>query len=310
MTRIKTTIGLVFLFLIFIPIASAQSTPPSLPAAFYGSLTINNQPAPTGVVIIAKINNEDRGSITTTQTGNYGGPNGLDPKIIVTGSDEDEGETILFFINGKEADQSAAFHSGDVSRLDLSVQGLIIVQTTTTTIAPASSGSSSSSRGGGGSSQLDIVYNLGDITAGVASILNTGDTALFLIENKQHTTKVNFIGNDFIEVTISSSPIAAKVSIGEAKQFDVDDDQVNDFELILTNIASRKAYLTFKSLKPQSISQELSKEEAAPDIGLEGITGSAVRETSGNRAIGWGIVIAILVLGLIVTYFIARKRKD
>lgn len=311
MTRIKTTTVLVFLFLIFIPIATAQSTPPSLPAAFYGLLTINDQPSPTGVVVVAKINNEDRGSITTTQTGNYGGPNGLDPKIIITGSDEDEGDTILFFINGGEADQSAIFHSGDVSRLDLSVQGLVIVQTTTT-IAPASSGSSGSGGGSsGGSSQLDVVHNLGDISTGVASILNTGDTALFLIDNRQHTTKVNFIGNDFIEAIISSSPIATKISIGEAKQFDVDDDQVNDFELTLTNIISRKAYLTFKSLKYQPISQEPSNEESIPEeTGLEGITGEAVRETGSNKALGWGIIIAIVAIGLgIVGYFASRKKQ-
>lgn len=307
MNRTRIVFTLFFVFLIITVIAKAQSsTPPPLPAAFYGSLTVNNQPAPTGIVIIAKIDNEERGSITTSTPGSYGGPNGLDPKLLVSGNDEDNGKEIKFFINGKEADQSATWKTGEIFNLDISVSDLSILTTTTT----PSDGGGGGGGGGGGSSIQPIIHNLGDIRLGGNAVANNRDIVLFLVKNNQHSTTINFVGNNYVELTIRSTPIASKLTLGESKQFDLDDNNINDLEITLNNVISRKASLTFREIQSTSIASEEqpSIEESEP-TGLEGITGEAVRQTDrGNAALGIGIVIAILIIG-IIGYFSMRKRE-
>jgi hypothetical protein len=72
---------------------------PTLPHAFYGTLTIMGSPAPVGTVVTAEVNSVECGSITTTAAGQYGGSGAFDPKLNVTG-EIDTGATISFKVNG------------------------------------------------------------------------------------------------------------------------------------------------------------------------------------------------------------------
>jgi hypothetical protein len=99
---------------------------PALPLAFYGCLTINGYPAPAGMVVEARGTGVRTGiegnPLTTTDSGIYGSFNGLGEKLLVQGN-IDEGAILHFYINGQEADQTAVWKSGMVTRLDLNLTG-------------------------------------------------------------------------------------------------------------------------------------------------------------------------------------------
>jgi hypothetical protein len=78
---------------------------PTLPHAFYGTLTILGSPAPVGTVVTAEVNSVQCGSITTTVAGQYGGSGAFDPKLTVSG-DIETGATISFKVNGNATGSS------------------------------------------------------------------------------------------------------------------------------------------------------------------------------------------------------------
>jgi hypothetical protein len=95
---------------------------PALPHAFYGEVDINGSPAPMGTEVEARGEGVETGvaqnPIVVTTEGEYGGTNGFDPKLIVWG-DIAEGSTVTFYVNGFSTGQTAQWHSGEVTELDL-----------------------------------------------------------------------------------------------------------------------------------------------------------------------------------------------
>lgn len=119
MPRVGTVVVVVVLAAIAAGGASAQPPPP--PAAYYGSLTAAGEPAPAGVTITAEIDGEVRGKLTTTSAGSYGGAGAFDPKLQVNGTAEDDGATVTFYVNGIQATPTVEWRSGDIRRVDLTV---------------------------------------------------------------------------------------------------------------------------------------------------------------------------------------------
>jgi hypothetical protein len=116
-------IGLVLLAgLSCVPVAAAQSE--LFPQAFYGTVTINGNPAPVETIIEARGDNVDTGSgnpITTTEEGKYGGPGPLDEKLIVWGENITDETVISFYINNVAANETAVWQSDVIQELDLTV---------------------------------------------------------------------------------------------------------------------------------------------------------------------------------------------
>jgi len=86
--------------------------PPPIPCEVYGSISINGHDAPPGTVINASIDNQSRGSITTTQAGIFGGTGIFVARLTVRGIDGDDGKTITFSINDILANETVVFHEG------------------------------------------------------------------------------------------------------------------------------------------------------------------------------------------------------
>jgi hypothetical protein len=120
--------GKIFAFILLALLLALFATPvyagsiPSLPHAFYGAVKINGSLAPVGTQVEVKgegvqtgVNNNP---FVTNAEGTYGGSNPLAPKLIVQGSIT-EGATLTFYVNGAKADQTAAWHSGEVTELNL-----------------------------------------------------------------------------------------------------------------------------------------------------------------------------------------------
>ena len=93
---------------------------PTIPHAFYGTLTIGGSPAAVGTVVTAEVGEVECGSITTTVAGQYGGSGAFDEKLSVSG-DIETGAEIKFYVNGSEAIQTSTFSGGAVTELNLTV---------------------------------------------------------------------------------------------------------------------------------------------------------------------------------------------
>jgi len=100
-----------------------QEVPP-LPHAFYGTVEINDSPAPAGTQVEARGGGVRTGiegnPIATTAAGAYGSPDPMGPKLVVQG-DILDGTIVTFYVNGVSTGQTAEWHSGEVTQLDLSV---------------------------------------------------------------------------------------------------------------------------------------------------------------------------------------------
>ncbi|MDD1720185.1 MAG: PKD domain-containing protein [Methanoregulaceae archaeon] len=124
----KKILLLIFACTILFGIASAQGIPPN-PEEFYGSLTLNGTPAPAGTYVVALINGTDHGNLTTTTAGFYGwdgqgtGPGSFETKLVVRVTEEEfqvnTHPTISFTVNGIASEQTAAFQSRGLVRLNL-----------------------------------------------------------------------------------------------------------------------------------------------------------------------------------------------
>jgi hypothetical protein len=112
----KTTLAVlatVFLFQVAVVLALPSPTPLPLPAAYYGNITVNGEPAPVSTTIIAKIEAEEKGRITTTRGGMYG--EDFYERLIVQGCAE--GDIVRFFVEGVEAEETVIWTAGDGPRL-------------------------------------------------------------------------------------------------------------------------------------------------------------------------------------------------
>ncbi|CAG0950767.1 MAG: cell surface protein [Candidatus Methanoperedens nitroreducens] len=140
--KMKKNIILMMVLTILITsgIASAQNEPLN-PSSYYGTVTVNGQPAPQGTTIIAKIGGEVRGSITTKASGFYGDNQGP-TKLWIRGYQNEINSTVTFYLNDVAAQQTSTFAGPETdNRVDLSF---------TVPSGPGGSSNGGSSGGGGG----------------------------------------------------------------------------------------------------------------------------------------------------------------
>lgn len=99
--------------------AASQAAPPT---RFYGKLTIDGQPAPAGKVVRAFIGTTDCTSPTslTVPAGSYTVDVAGGGQISGCGSD---GATVVFRVDGRQANESGTFTTGTFVNLDLTVTG-------------------------------------------------------------------------------------------------------------------------------------------------------------------------------------------
>jgi len=119
--KVITFVTLVILLVLWAAPAYAQEIPP-LPHAFYGTIEINDSPAPVGTQVEARGEGVRAGvegnPIVTTAAGVYGSPDPMGPKLVVQGNILD-GAIITFYVNGVQTAQTAEWHSGEVTELNL-----------------------------------------------------------------------------------------------------------------------------------------------------------------------------------------------
>jgi hypothetical protein len=117
-----------FAFILLAVLLALAATPvyaaaPVLPHAFYGTIDVNGSPAPVGTQVEVRGEGVETGvgnnPIEVTVEGKYGNSEPLEPKLIVQG-DVVEGATVTFYVNGVSTGQTAEWHSGEVTELNIS----------------------------------------------------------------------------------------------------------------------------------------------------------------------------------------------
>jgi len=144
-TRTKSIVALIVVIALCTSAVAVVYAQPPLPHAFYGTLKdVAGREVPAGAVVVAVVDDIERGRITTTEVGKYGSAEPGEPKLIVQASIEypiENGSKIIFFVNGTEADENATFKSGEVTQLNLTVPDTtapVISAVTSSSIATSS----------------------------------------------------------------------------------------------------------------------------------------------------------------------------
>jgi len=105
-----------------VALTHASESTPQLPHAFYGTVAMGSALAPVGTSVEARGEGVETGiagnPIIISEAGKYGGPGALDAKLVVQG-DIADGTLITFFVSGNVANQTAEWHSGAITQLDL-----------------------------------------------------------------------------------------------------------------------------------------------------------------------------------------------
>ena len=133
----------------------------------------------------------------------------------------------------------------------------------------------------------------------------------FNIGNDSHNLKVDSIENESIQITISSEPQTAILSVGEEKKFELSGDNYYDLSVKLNSITGDNTELTIKTINEQFISQQpgAGEDGTIPSPGDEQSSEEKERE---NLTWFWiligGITLLILV-GIWYRYFKKSPKK-
>jgi len=105
----------------------ADGVPPPVPVphAFYGTAEVNGDPAPVGTEVEARGEGVQTGvdgnPVVTIVVGKYGSSsNPFEPMLIIQGEIA-EGATLTFYVSGVSTGQTAEWHSGEVTEVNLTV---------------------------------------------------------------------------------------------------------------------------------------------------------------------------------------------
>jgi len=95
-----------------------------VPASYYGTLTVDGDPAPAGVEITAELEGSTYGSITTDGDGNFGGPTAGAEKLVVDPDSTPDDAEVTFLVEGEAVDTTVSWEEGDNQQVDLSIDDL------------------------------------------------------------------------------------------------------------------------------------------------------------------------------------------
>jgi len=168
--------------------------------------------------------------------------------------------------------------------------------------------------GGGGSSSTNSfwtkVYSAAaeDFEVGYTHELAVKERIKVRLGNEDHHVGVILINKTSAKINISSKPQQAIFTIGEVKNFDVNEDNILDLSVKLNSIKSNKANVTVTQI---SIPISLGESTTNSSANETNQTGSGPTEdTGGTRGLFWNIaIIIVLVIAGIVFYLFERDKK-
>ena len=128
----------VFFFICALGGSSADDSIPLMPAEFYGTVYIDNNPAPVGTTVAVLLNGILIDELITIEPGMFGGTGIFDRRLSVIVDDAGAGSQILQFqVNGMYAPGSEEFAPGTSKKIELFVTDAGLGDIVTTPIITA-----------------------------------------------------------------------------------------------------------------------------------------------------------------------------
>ena len=119
---------LIAVSLLAVPALADGGAPSTIPHYFYGQIyNVDGSNAPAGSIIVASVTGNPAGTTTVTTAGQYGvGPlDGDAVKFAVWDPAMSPGDTIVFYIDGVRATESAIYESGGFTNLTLTASAAL-----------------------------------------------------------------------------------------------------------------------------------------------------------------------------------------
>jgi hypothetical protein len=176
--------------------------------------------------------------------------------------------------------------------------------------SPSSGSSGGGGGGGGGTSGLTYVLSDEQFKQGFTQELSKGDKIKVNVSGEYHIINLTSISSSNVQITITSTPQTAILSIGDIRRFEVTDDNYYDLSVRLDSVSnSTKAKLIVKSIHEliteETIAQEQEKQVAAEE---EQTPQESIPDVESNNILVWVIVIIVIILILVgVGYWIKKK---
>ena len=178
----------------------------------------------------------------------------------------------------------------------------------TFSVSAATAGGGGGVAGGGGgtgsSADNPVTVSSGvSVDAGTLSTTETytsvaeEGTVTFTVSGSSHSAKVLDVTENSVTIEVSSTPQQLTLSVGETKEVDLTDDNVNDLSITLKSITSGKADLVFKAL---GIVAPPAEGEAAPE-GV--VTGEPAKPS-----LTWLWILIVVVVVIAIWYFSRKKQ--
>jgi len=113
---------------------------------------------------------------------------------------------------------------------------------------------------------------------------NAGETVKYYLGNESHSIKIESIKSDSVELTIQSVSIKDSIKLGETKQYDINNNSINDISITLANISNNSAILTVAliSSTPKAQASEQKMQDNTSQ-GEQKISGKQQEATSNKQ---------------------------
>lgn len=275
-------ISMVFI-LSFLLILSAVSGTPVAPCGFYGSVTVNGEPAPEGTVITAYIGDTESGSIITVN-GEYGTNGNL---LVSRGGIS--GDIVSFYVKipsmqaPAKASETALWEPGLVMELNLSVQALAAGPGSATYEEPDEETAVVPE-------QQEIPIDL-DMNMSRSILLSKAQSGNIKLNDNLYLFRVKSL-SDFGILMVFDDSEEIIINLHDTKTVDLTGDYVTDVGISLDSVHSGIANLTFVRLEKNPLG-----------AGTEGISGFLIA----NPVMGSLMIIALIAL-FGGAYYVYRGR--
>ena len=188
-----------------------------------------------------------------------------------------------------------------------------------TSDAPGSTTTSSGGGGGGGAAGNTYIITEEEFNQGYTKSLAKGDRIRINISGENHYITLNGIDDAAINVTISSDPQKAVISVGGSKKFDVANDNYYDLSVQLNTILKNtvtnkpsKAEITVKSIH-EKIAEATEEESVAGTGEVVGESEETKTETSAEQKSSTFVWIFIIIIGIVILISVGywiKNRKN
>jgi hypothetical protein len=261
---------------------------PVLPHAFYGAVEISGSPAPAGTEVEVRgegvQTGADNNPIVTTIKGEYGSPNPLGSKLIVQGNISD-GAVLTFYVNGVQSDQTAEWHSGEVTELDITAAIETPPPETTPLPKPASF-----SLGSFTISPNEVAIG-GSVTISV-NVANTGEQA----GDYNLTLKVDGAVEATKDITVAGGS-SQNVTFTTAK------DLPGTYSVDINGLSGTFVVKEAPPAPEPASSTPSASEPTSPAPPVP----PAAPAKSGNWPVLWGVIGGVILIGIIISLVARRK---